>query len=69
METKIRLATGPGETVELVLSGPPKAIQELVQRLRQMAGPVDVTGGQCCWSLTREGTTMHVVVDSDKLAS
>jgi hypothetical protein len=55
--------------VDLVLEGPSKAVQELIQRLRAMGGPLDVAGGTCCWSLSRPGATVHVVVDADKLAS
>lgn len=69
MEAFVRLSTGQGETVDLVLKGPSKAVGELVQKLRAMGGPLDVTGGKCCWALTSEGTTVHLVVDSDKVAS
>ncbi len=43
--------------------------RELIDRLRAMAGPLDVTGGQCCWSMTGKDTTVHLVVDSDRAAS
>ncbi len=69
MEARVKISAKSGETVDLVLEGPAKAVQELVQRLRSMGGPLDVAGGTCCWSLTRQGTTVHLVVDSDKLAS
>jgi hypothetical protein len=68
MEAKLKLSVG-GETVDLVLEGPSKAIEDLIAKLRAMAGPLDVTGGSCCWSMTSRGTTVHLVVDSDKVAS
>jgi len=69
MEARVKVSAKTGETVDLVLEGPAKAIQELLQRLRAMGGPLDVAGGTCCWALTRQGTTVHVVVDTDKMAS
>ncbi len=69
MEARVRVSAKTGETVDLVLEGPAKAVQELLQRLRAMGGPLDVAGGTCCWSLTRDGTTVHVVVDTDRMAS
>jgi hypothetical protein len=69
MEARLRLTVKAGRTVDLFLNGSPKAIGDLVERLRAMAGPLDVTGGQCCWSMTGQGATVHLVVDSEKLAS
>ena len=69
MEARLRLAVKAGQTVDLVLKGPTRAIEDLVERLRSMAGPLDVTGGQCCWSMSSRDTTVHVVVDSEKKAS
>ena len=69
MEARLKLTVKSGQTVDLVLNGSPRAIGDLVERLRAMAGPLDVTGGQCCWSMTSQGTTVHLVVDSEKRAS
>ncbi|HXG62965.1 MAG TPA: hypothetical protein VNO22_16460 [Planctomycetota bacterium] len=69
MEAKLRLTVAGGEAIDLVLKGPARAIEELIERLRAMAGPLDVTGGQCCWSMTGKDTTVHLVVDSDRAAS
>jgi hypothetical protein len=69
MEARLKLTVTAGRTVDLVLNGSPKAIEDLVERLRAMSGPLDVTGGQCCWSMTGQGTTVHLVVDSEKRAS
>ncbi|HXX93255.1 MAG TPA: hypothetical protein VEN81_06450 [Planctomycetota bacterium] len=69
MEARLNLTLGSGRAVDLVLRGSPRAIEDLVERLRAMAGPLDVTGGQCCWSMSGRGTTVHVVVDSESLAS
>ena len=65
MESHVTFQVSPGETVDLVLKGPSKTIEGLLQRLRSMHGPLVVTGGKCCWSLSREGVTFHLVVDSD----
>jgi len=69
MEARLKLTVKTGETVDLVLNGSVKAIDDLLRGLRAMAGPLDVTGGQCCWSMTGQGTTVHLVVDSERLAS
>ena len=69
MEARLKLTVKSGETADLVLTGPSQAIEDLVRRLRSMSGPLDVTGGQCCWSMSWQGTTLHLVVDSEKLAS
>jgi hypothetical protein len=69
MEARLRLTVKSGQTVDLVLKGPARAIEDLVDRLRSMAGPLDVTGGRCCWAMSSQGTTMHLVVDSEKKAS
>lgn len=69
MEARLKLTVKSGRTVDLVLNGSPQAIEDLVDRLRAMAGPLDVTGGQCCWSMTSQGTTVHLVVDSERIAS
>jgi hypothetical protein len=69
MEARVKVSAKSGETVDLVLEGPSKAVQELIQRLRAMGGPLDVAGGTCCWSLSRPGATVHVVVDTDRMAS
>jgi hypothetical protein len=69
VETQVRLIAGPGEEVNLLLTGPEKAVRELIDRLRALGGPLDVTGGTCCWTLSRAGSTLHVVVDQDKVAS
>ena len=69
MEARLKLTVKSGRTVDLVLNGTPRAIEDLVDRLRAMAGPLDVTGGQCCWSMTSQGTTVHLVVDSERIAS
>ena len=68
MTMKVKLSADKDMSVDLVLQGPPKAVKELVQRLRMMGGPVSVAGGPCCWTLSREGTTFHVVLDSEKVA-
>lgn len=68
MTVNLKLSVDADQEVDLVLEGPPKAVEELVQRLRSLKGPVSVTGGRCCWTLTREGTTLHVVVDSERVA-
>ena len=69
MEARLKLTVKTGEAVDLVLTGSAKAIDDLLCRFRSMAGPLDVTGGQCCWSMTGQGSTVHLVVDSEKLAS
>jgi hypothetical protein len=69
MEARLKLTVKAGRAVDLVLQGSPKAIGDLVDRLRAMAGPLDVTGGQCCWSMAGRGATAHLIVDSEKLAS
>ena len=69
MEARLTVTVKAGRTVGIVLKGPPKAIEDLVDRLRAMSGPLDVTGGQCCWSMSSEGATLHMVVDSERKAS
>lgn len=69
LEARVRVSARTGETVDLVLEGPAKAVQDLIRRLRAMGGPLDVAGGTCCWSLSRPGATVHVVLDSDRIAS
>lgn len=69
MEARLTLTVKAGRTVGIVLNGPPRAIEDLIDRLRAMAGPLDVTGGQCCWSMSSGETTVHVVVDSERKAS
>ena len=68
MTVNLKLSVGTDRDVELILDGPSKAVEDLVQRLRSLNGAVSVTGGRSCWTLTREGTTLHVVVDSEKVA-
>ena len=68
MTVKLKLSVGEEKGVDLILDGPSKAVEELVQRLQSLNGPVSVAGGRSCWTLTREGTTLHVVVDSEKVA-
>ena len=69
MEARLKLTVKAGRAVDLVLNGSPKAIGDLIERLQAMGGPLDVTGGQCCWSMAGQGATVHLVVDSEKLAS
>lgn len=67
-EARVNLTLGPGRTVEVVLRGPARAIEELIGKLRSVGGPLEVAGGKCCWTLTQDGTTFHLLVDSDKVA-
>jgi hypothetical protein len=69
MEARLRVTGAAGESVDLALKGPAKAIRELIERLGATAGPLDVTGGQCCWSMSGKGATVHLVVDTDRMAS
>jgi len=39
------------------------AALEFVQELQKLAAPVDVVSNPCMWTLTRQGRTVHVVVD------
>ncbi len=54
MEARLKLTVKSGRTFDLVLNGPPKAIEDRVERLRAMAG---------------RGTTVHRVVDTERVAS
>jgi hypothetical protein len=70
MDAKLRISAGPaGEEVDLLLTGSPRAILDLVERLRSMAGPVEVVGGRCCWSISGGGSSVHLVADTDRKAS
>ena len=69
MEARLKLTVKSGRAVVLVPNGTLRAAEDLVDRLRAMAGPLDVTGGQCCWSMTSQGTRVHLVVDSERIAS
>ena len=68
MESRVKLQLAAGEAVDLVLKGSPAALEGLIQRLRTMGGALEVRGGQCCWTLSKEGSTLHLVLDSDKVA-
>jgi hypothetical protein len=67
-EARVKISLGPGRTVEVVLRGPARAIEDLVGRLRGVGGALEVAGGRCCWTLSQDGTTFHLLVDSDKVA-
>lgn len=69
VEARVRVSARTGETVDLVLEGPAPAVRELIRRLKAVGGPLDVAGGTCGWSLSRPGATVHVVLDTDRMAS
>ena len=68
MEAKVSVKAGPEETLVLDLDGQPGPVLDLIRRLREVGGPLSVRGGKCCWTLSREGATIHVVLDSEKVA-
>ena len=69
MEARLKLTVKSGRTVDRVLNGSSRAIEDRVGRRHAMAGPLDVTGGPCCGSMTSQGTMLHGVVDSERIAS
>lgn len=68
MEARLKVSMESGEEMSLELSGSSRAVEELLVKLRGAGGKFSVAGGMCCWTLSREGSTLHLLLDSEKVA-
>ncbi len=66
MAARVKVSAPGGDSVDLVLTGPAKAVKELVDKLRKIGGPLDVAGAQCAFALSNNGSTLHVLLDMDE---
>ena len=66
MDAKVKLSVDVGEDVDLVLTGPTRSVTDLVDSLRGVGGRFFVAGGKFCWTLSRDGTTLHILLDQER---
>ena len=66
MDARVKLSVDVGEDVNLVLTGPTRTVTEMVERLRGVGGRFFVAGGKFCWTLSRDGTTLHILLDQEQ---
>ena len=67
VEVKLSFPGDAPPDVRLLLSGAPRALEELLRMLGGFSGSpeVRVAGGSCCWTFSGKGATFHLVVDEE----
>ena len=66
MKSIVKLSVDVDEDVDLVLTGPTRSVTDLVDRLRGIDGRFFVADGKFCWTLSRDGTTLHILLDQER---
>ena len=53
--------------IRLALKGSARALEELFIALARSSsqGEIGVAGGSCCWTFSRRGGTVHLLIDGD----
>lgn len=66
MDARVKLSVDDGKDVDVVLTGPTRTVTDMVDQLRGVGGRFYVAGGKFCWTLSRDGTTLHILLDQEK---
>ena len=66
MDARVKLSVDEGKDVEVVLTGPTRTVTDMVDQLRGIDGRFFVAGGKFCWTLSKDGTTLHILLDQEK---